>query len=145
MTDKMTRAGFHAIAAAVLALALPMTGQTAPAALSVELNRADTEGSACRLTFVATNTLAPLSSLVLETVLFDRAGRVAQMTLFDFGDLPEGRRRVRQFDVPGTACEPLGQFLVNGVARCEGNGVTPAGCTSALSVTGSVEGLEVAQ
>ncbi|MFN3938882.1 MAG: hypothetical protein ACK4KW_15065 [Gemmobacter sp.] len=141
----MTRAFALLFLGVILAQVTPAVAQTARGGIVIDLNRADSEGSACRLTFVAANGLAPLSSLVLETVLFDRAGRVAQMTLFDFGALPEGRRRVRQFDVAGTDCAALGQMLVNGVARCEGEGLTPATCAAALSVTGEVDGLEVAQ
>ncbi|MFN3938615.1 MAG: hypothetical protein ACK4KW_13685 [Gemmobacter sp.] len=132
--------------AILLALALPAAAETPGAgALRLELNRLDAEGAACRLTFVAENGWAPLSSLVIETVLFDRGGRVAALTLFDFGELPQGRRRVRQFDVAGTDCGSIGQVLVNGVATCTGPGAERAACAAALSVAGSAEGVEVAQ
>jgi hypothetical protein len=41
--------------------------------------------------------------LSLETVLIDATGRVDRLTLFDFGALPDGVPRVRQFDIPGLA------------------------------------------
>jgi hypothetical protein len=125
---------------------LPAAAQApAEGRLAIDLNRLDTEGAACRLTFVAENRLGALGALVLETVLFDRAGRVAALSLFDFGELPEGRRRVRQFDVAGLACADLAQVLVNGVATCTGEGLDTATCAAALAVTGSAQDVEVAQ
>lgn len=108
-----------------------MADATATARLSVELNRIDTVQiatvqsdmmqDACRLTFLAQNMLgADIAALALETVLIDVDGRVDRLTLFDFGALPEGIPRVRQFDIPGLACERLGRVLINGVAECSG-------------------------
>ena len=78
----------HADASPVLGLALNTVSAT--------------EAGGCRLSFVIRNDLgADIESLVAEAVLFDVAGRVAVMTLFDFGSLPEGRPRVRQFDLAG--------------------------------------------
>jgi len=111
-------------------LALPALAQeTAAPALVLELNRIDTVESACRLTFMAENTLgADLEGLSLETVLIDSDGRVDRLTLFDFGALPDGIPRVRQFDIPGLDCAALGRVLINGVSAC-----APAeGCPEAL-------------
>ena len=103
-----------------LAAAVPAVAQDSePPRLSVELNRIDPLDGACRLTFLAENTLGTdLDGLALETVLIDRDGRVERLTLFDFGALPDGVPRVRQFDIPGLDCAGLGQVLVNGVADC---------------------------
>ncbi|MFN3662368.1 hypothetical protein [Yoonia sp.] len=113
--------------------------------IALDLNRLDPVQDACRLTFVADNSLADLSALALETVLFDRDGRVAALTLFDFGDLPEGARRVRQFDVAGQDCAGIAQVLINGVASCAGAELEARDCAQALRVTGSVEDVEVLQ
>ena len=131
-----------------LGLALAVAGTAAAqdaGGIALDLNRLDPADNACRLTFVADNALAPLSALALETVLFNQAGRVAALTLFDFGDLPEGSRRVRQFDVAGLACDDVAQVLVNGVASCTGDGVDTTICAQSLDITGSVEGIEVMQ
>jgi hypothetical protein len=103
--------------------------QEAEPTLSVELNRIDTLDGACRLTFMVENGLeADLDTLSLETVLIDRDGRVDRLTLFDFGALPAGIPRVRQFDIPGLGCAALGRVLINGVNACG-----PAeGCADAL-------------
>jgi hypothetical protein len=138
------------VAGLVLALAGPAAAGAAgegdaAGRIGIELNRLDAEAAACRLTFVADNRLAPLTALVLETVLFDHDGRVAALTLFDFGVLPEGRRRVRQFDVGGVDCGEIGAVLVNGVSGCAGEGLDAEACAAALAVSGTVAGVEVMQ
>jgi hypothetical protein len=99
--------------------------------LSLELNRVDSLEDACRLTFVAQNTLGTdLEALSLEAVLIDAAGRVERLTLFAFGALPDGIPRVRQFDIPGLACDGLGRVLVNGVSECSAG----AACAKSLEL-----------
>lgn len=108
-----------ALLACLLLTAPAALAQEEAGGLSLELNRIDSLESACRLTFLAENTLgADLQALSLETVLIDAAGRVERLTLFEFGALPDGIPRVRQFDVPGLACDGLERVLINGVAAC---------------------------
>ncbi|MFG6517731.1 MULTISPECIES: hypothetical protein [Sulfitobacter] len=110
------------------------TPASASPALKVELNAADTTEANCKLTFLITNELsAPLDKAVYETVLFDREGTVNRLTLFDFGELPVGRPRVRQFVVPQTTCENLGRILFNGAQSCDGAGIEAGTCESALA------------
>ncbi|NUH64990.1 hypothetical protein HTT03_06715 [Sulfitobacter sp. S0837] len=112
----------------------------APAGLQVELNAAETTDANCTLTFLITNTLdTPLEKAVYETVLFDQNGTVDRLTLFDFGTLPVGRPRVRQFVVPQTTCENLGRILFNGAQTCAGEGVDAGICESDLSLTSRTE------
>ena len=107
--------------------------------LSIGLDSLVPAGEACRLTFVARNGLGDDVRPVLEAVAFDAEGAVALITLFDFGELPEGRTRVRQFDLPGIACGSVASILVNGVQSCG-----PAeGCEAALAVSSRAEGVEV--
>ncbi|MDO8885179.1 MAG: hypothetical protein U0934_03075 [Pseudotabrizicola sp.] len=129
---------------AAMAFAIAATAATAAGAqdLGIALNTLDPQPQACRLTFVADNaTDTDITRLVLEAVLFTKAGRVAQFTLFDFAALPEGRQRVRQFDVAGLGCDDLGQVLLNGVSSCEGADSTA--CAAALKPHSTVEGVEV--
>jgi hypothetical protein len=112
-------------------------------ALSVELNDAAPAEGGCRLTFLVENALgSDLSALSLETAILTTEGQVQQVTLFDFGDLPESRPRVRQFDLPELSCEAIGQVLVNDVAACEGAGVAPGACLSGLGLS-SRTGIEL--
>ena len=116
-----------------VAVALPSasTAEDAAPTLSLELNRIDPLDGACRLTFMAENGLsADLQGLALETVLIDTEGLVERLTVFEFGALPAGIPRVRQFDLPGLSCEALGQVLINGVAECGGT----VDCAAALKL-----------
>ena len=90
-------------------------------ALSIELNDVAPADGGCRLTFLVQNALgSDLTNLALETAVLTTEGQVQQVTLFDFGDLPDQRPRVRQFDLPDLPCESVGQVLVNDIASCEG-------------------------
>jgi hypothetical protein len=101
--------------------------------IPVELNAAQSVAEGCKLTFVVTNGLdTAIDALVYEAVLFDSAGQVEQLTLFDFGALPVARARVRQFVVPRLACEQLGRILFNGASTCAGANMAPSLCDTAL-------------
>lgn len=128
----------------MLIVALPVQANPAPA-LQVELNQTEQQGAACRMVFVAENSgEITVEQLVLEAVLFDTAGRVAMMTLFDLQELPAGRTRVRSFDLAGRDCADLSRVLINGVSACTGEGLDPAHCAAALDVRSRTD-LEVLQ
>lgn len=131
----------QAALAGLLCLATQETaaGQEAASAASssllVELNRAETVASGCLLSVYAQNdTGADINALVLETVLITSKGAVDRLTLLDLGRLPNGRPRVRQFEIAGIECESLGTLLVNGVNRCDASGIDPAGCDDAIKL-----------
>lgn len=108
--------------------------------VAIELNTvSDGEGS-CTLTFMVTNGHpVGIDKLVFETVLFDANGAVDRLTLFDFGALPVGRPRVRQFAVPNLACGGLGRVLFNGLHTCEATGLEASACADGLVPTSRVE------
>lgn len=111
--------------------ATPSTGGVA-----LELNAADLVGEACRITFVATNTgTAPIDRAVYETVLFGADGAVMMLTLFDFGALPVGVPRVRQFQIADTACGRIGSLLINGAGTCTVNDAASDACTKGLATS----------
>lgn len=126
----------------LIALLLPVVAvaaveaQDAPApALIVELNTAQTIEGVCRLSFLIQNEHPQeISKVIYETVLFDTTGSVNQLTLFDFGQLPVSRPRVRQFDVAQLACENLGQILINGATTCNAGTLSPDICTTTLEL-----------
>ena len=113
----------------------------APPRLSLALNTVSVpEAGGCRLTFVIRNDLgAAIEQLVAEAVLFDTKGRVATMTLFDFGHLPEARPRVRQFDLAGMGCDSIGGVLVNGIGTCEGADLAPGACLDGLRLSSDTD------
>lgn len=128
---------------ALLSSAAPLTAEEAPR-LGLELVEADPQDGACRLSFLAQNGMGgDLSALVFEAVIFDRDGGVDRLLLLDFRDLPAGKPRLRQFDLPGAECGRLGQVLINGAETCDGAGATPAACIGALVPSSRVAGMEV--
>lgn len=122
------------VAAPVLAQS---TDESAAPRLELTLNSATaTEAGGCRLSFVIHNGLgAGIDKMVAEAVLFDTEGRVATLTLFDFGALPTGRPRVRQFDLAEQNCDGIKQVLVNGIDTCEGEGLSPDACLDGLRLS----------
>ena len=105
------------------------------AKVSIELNAAKSTEGGCTLTFLVINGHGrQIEKAVYETVLFDNGGQVDRMTLFDFGTLPAGRPRVRQFAVPGTSCEKLGQVLINGAHACTAPGLSDGACEAGLQL-----------
>lgn len=126
----------HVIAIFISAMAVAMVeAQENEPALLIELNTAKTIGGACRLSFLIQNELPEdITKAVFETVLFDGAGAVNQLTLFDFGVLPSQRPRVRQFDVAGLACEDLGSILINGATACEAGNLPSDVCGQSLEL-----------
>lgn len=130
----------HLSAAVLLGLASSLSAQEATTGLSVELNKVSEANGGCQLTFVASTAHAGgIDQVVFETVLFDTAGSVNRLTLFDFGEIPAGRPRVRQFVIPELKCADLGQILINGVNTCDASGKDTADCAAGLSVTSRIE------
>ncbi len=111
-----------------------------PSGLLIELNALKDLDGACRLTFFAQNmTEEEIEEAVFETVIFDATGAVVRLSLFDFRDLPAGRPRVRQFDLPGMACDKVGRALINGANSCVVAGTESKVCHEALSPISRVE------
>ena len=123
------------IATALLCATLA-TPALAEHALSIEINAAQSTDSGCNLSFLVSNDLGqPLSSAIFETVFFDTQGQVFQLSLFDFGHLPAGKPRVRQFLMSNMQCGQIGQILFNGATSCEGEGLTPRACEDGLKLS----------
>lgn len=111
--------------------------------LSIEINDLTPSDKGCKLTFVAANDLPhSLSKASFEFVLFDEKGLVERMAVLDFRDLPAGKTKVRQFDLPGTKCEAVKSLLINDAPVCTGDGVAKDACMKALK-TGSKSPVEL--
>lgn len=111
--------------------------------LTIELNDVAPSQKGCKLTFVAGNALAQsLSKVSFEFVIFDQKGLVERMAVLDFRDLPAGKTKVRQFDLPGTNCDAVKSLLINDAPACVGNGVRPGACMSGIK-TGSKSAVEL--
>ena len=102
-------------------------------ALTLELNALQASEKGCRLTFIATNSLkAPLDKVSFEIALFNEAQVVDRITVLDFKDLPEGKTKVRRFDLGNTDCAKISRILINDATECSGIGVDPKACIRQL-------------
>lgn len=120
---------------AISSAAVAQSPEDPPSGLFLELNTVSDVDAACRLTFLVRNqTGTTIDHAVFETVIFDKSGGVVNLSLFDFRDLPEDRPRVRQFELPGLACNTVGQALINGASTCIVNGAESGICHDALSL-----------
>ncbi len=129
------------LAACLLPATPALTDETViGAAVSLELNAVTSDEDSCTLTFMVINGHpTQIDKAVYETVLFDVGGQVDRLTLFDFGTLPPGRPRVRQFSIPGTSCEQLGQVLINGAHACTAPALSQDACESGLQLSTRTE------
>ena len=101
--------------------------------LDVELNALATSQKGCLFTFVAGNGLAQdLSKVSFEFVIFNDKGTVERLALLDFRDLPSGKAKVRQFDVPGIKCEAVKNLLINDAPVCDGEGLANGACMDGI-------------
>ncbi len=102
-------------------------------ALDIELNTLAPSQRGCLLTFVAGNGLGHgVSKVSFEFVIFNEKGTVERLALLDFRDLPEGKSKVRQFDVPGIRCENVKRLLINDAPVCEGEGISSDACMGGI-------------
>lgn len=122
-----------AIAALAVALVAPAF---AAGTIGIELNTLTQAETACRLTFVAQNTLTvDINELALEVALFDKESVFDRSIVLKTGSLPVGKSRVRQFDLPALNCKAIGRILVNDVTECSGTGLNASSCLRTLTVT----------
>lgn len=99
--------------------------------LTLDLNNLQSQDGACRITFVASNSLAAdLDKLGFEVVLFNTQGLVERMVALDFGAMAQGRTKVLQFNLPALDCSAVGRVLINDVT-CED---TEVECLDALAL-----------
>lgn len=100
----------------------PAAPETPPAAtLNVELNALTPSQKGCMMTFVAQNNLAaPVNKISFELAFFNDRNAVDRITVLDFRDLPLGKKRVRQFDMPNVKCESVTRILINDTPVCDG-------------------------
>jgi hypothetical protein len=110
--------------AAVLAIAglggVAAQAQDDAAQFTLELNAAtETEAGSCRLTYVASNQSdVALDRTAYEVAIFDAQGIVTRLLVLEFGALIEGKTKILQFDLAGSACGSISRIVVNDVAAC---------------------------
>jgi len=125
------------ITTATLALAHVLATAAAVSAQSgnfvLELNNASEADDSCRLTYVATNnTGVALTKTSYEVAIFDSEGRVANLLVLEFGQLPIAKTKVVQFDLKGSPCSGISRIVVNNLAECESADGTHDFCLTSL-------------
>ena len=101
--------------------------------LQVELNALVASQKGCVFTFVIDNGLAQsVTKASFELVLFNAAGTVERVVVLDFRDLPQGKTKVRKFDLPGTKCDDVKRVLINDSPTCEGEGLAAGACMEGI-------------
>ena len=99
----------------------------------LELNNAADVDDSCRLTYVATNnTGVGLEKTSYEVAIFDGEGRVSNLLVLEFGQLPIAKTKVVQFDLKGSACGTISRIVVNNLAECDSADGSHDFCLSAL-------------
>ncbi|MCP8894089.1 hypothetical protein KYK29_04040 [Shinella daejeonensis] len=141
----IARTLFLSMVLATGATGVAMAQDPAPAkGLEIELNGLASTDKGCKFTFVAASGLEQdLSKVSFEFVIFNAQGTVERLALLDFRDLPAGKSKVRQFDVPGISCEGVKSLLINDAPVCQGEGVAEGRCMDGIVTRSKTEaGLE---
>jgi len=87
--------------------------------VSIELNKLEPNGGACRAHLVLENgTGSAFETLKLDLVMFDTEGVVARRLAVETASLPAGKTSLKVFDIDGLACEAVGRVLLNDVMAC---------------------------
>jgi hypothetical protein len=101
--------------------------------LRIELNKLETEDSACRAYLVFENTTQHnFSGLTLDLVLFDKAGIVAKRLAVDAAPLLADKTSVKLFDIEGLACNSIGRMLINDALNCKDESGEIANCVAQI-------------
>lgn len=120
---------------AVLAL-VPVAASADDGGVSVELNKLETTGGACRAYLVLQNRSGrDFDSLKLDLVMFDRDGIVARRLAVEGAPLPAGKTGLRVFDMADQPCDGIGRVLLNDVLACGGDGGAWDDCLDLLQAS----------
>lgn len=92
---------------------------TAATGLHIQLNKVESSGESCLASFVIRNDLGQtLDRFSLDIYVFDRDGIIARQVLLDLAPLHLDKTTVARFALIQSACEDIGQVLVNNVPSC---------------------------
>ncbi|MEM0922424.1 MAG: Tat pathway signal sequence domain protein [Pseudomonadota bacterium] len=95
----------------------------------VELNKLETEGSACQAYILLQNkTETAFENLALDLVMFDPDGIIARRLAVEMAPLRAGKTSVKVFGIDGLTCEGIGRVLVNDVLSCTAGGAAKSDC-----------------
>lgn len=113
-----------------------------PGGIAIELNKAETVPSGCRLHFDVHNATALKFNVVsADLVFFDSEGVMFVRSLVSFGRLHPNKRHFYSWEFPDVDCGKVSRILVNGLQECQHNGGESFDCVTALSTShrGAIE------
>lgn len=115
------RTGFAAVLAALMVSLVPALAGAQDGApdVTVELNKLEPRGEACRAYLVLENkTDSAFEALKLDLVMFDPGGVVAKRLAVEAAPLPAGKTSLKVFDLTDLPCGQVGRILLNDVLVC---------------------------
>lgn len=123
------------------ALVLLGTGLVwADGAITLELNKLEPAGKACRVYMVFSNgTGSAIESFKPDLVFFDQDGVIADRLVVEGGPLPAGKTRVKLFDVSRLGCKDIQRVLLNDLRTCAGQETKACLEVTRTSSRGAVE------
>lgn len=130
-------------AVAAMGLGTGLAAQETPAApsdaggegVTVELNKLEPSDKGCRAYIVVSNpTEASYDAYKLDLVLFQTDGVIGRRLALDLAPVRADKRTVKLFDLEGTQCDTIGNFLVNDVLDCKTASGPVTNCLANLKV-----------
>ena len=121
--------------------AAPPAAQS-PKALTVELNKLESQGNGCRAYVVVQNDDdIAYKAFKLDLVLFQTDGIIGRRFAMDLAPLKPKKRTVKLFDLDDIACDKIGSFLINDVVDCKSETSAMENCLAGTTVKslGNVE------
>lgn len=116
--------------------AAPALAQAGGETVSIELNKLEPQGSACRAYLVVKNDGdRAYESLRLDLVMFDKAGVVAKRLAVQAAPLPVGKTSLKVFDITDHGCDDIGSILLNDVLECMPEAAAAGGCLARIAVS----------
>ena len=101
--------------------AAPPAAAPAASGFTLELNNVRDDNDVCRITYVV--------------VVFDAESRVSQFLILEFGNVPVGKTKVRQFNIENSKCSDISRVLVNNASKCSSEGKPLPVCLDTLTTS----------
>jgi hypothetical protein len=103
--------------------------QAAEPLVSIELNKLEVHGEACRAYLVLENKAGTaFESLKLDLVTFNAEGVVAKRLAVETAPLAAGKTSITVFDIAGQKCRGINRVLLNSILACRQAGAPRTDC-----------------
>ncbi|MBE9603446.1 Tat pathway signal protein [Acetobacteraceae bacterium H6797] len=114
-----------------------------PGPISLELNRLEPQGAACRVWILLKNQgEAAVDPLRLDLLVFGKDGVIGRRLALDVGPVPGRKTLARIFDLSNQSCDGVGALLLNDVLLCGGaDPAQRAACLPRLTTSSRAAGV----